>query len=361
MLMNSKIFINDNIPNHSRQRGVSRYFWAIVDGAINEFGANTAICSSIIRDYGQSKHIRSFRPRMRIHDFIASSSALLFRPSIFFSPYYGNAYTKSTEIFTVYDMIYELFQNHFPHEESVQKFILEKKRCMDRSSALLAISHSTANDITSCYPEIDEKKIFVIHLGVSDIFQRSDNKRQNRNHKPYFLYIGRRETYKNFKRLLIAFGLSNLGQDFDLRVVSTGQYTQFSKQESDIITQYDLVGKVHLESDIPDLKLRNYYANSAGLIYPSEYEGFGFPILEAMASGTIVGTSNTSSMPEVGGEVAIYFDPFSEESIAHSLTKIANMSFEERDHWIKMGRLRAKTFSWSRCYKQTSDVFKKFM
>lgn len=362
----TRIFLNDNIIYHDSQRGITRYFRAVADGIIAHFGSETTICSPEFRDYGPARHIPSIRlprMRMRLHNLIASTAAYLERPAIFFSPfhpYYGEVRTLAAEVFTIYDMIYELFPQYFPPQGHTKKVIMKKRQCMERASALIAISENTAKDILTCYPHLDANKIFVTHLGVSSFFFESVNQQHRNPAPPFFLYVGLREQYKNFPRLLMAFGQSGLAKTFDLRVISPIE-SGFTPQEREIIIKYRLQDKVQLLAAVDETALREHYASAVAFVYPSEYEGFGLPILEAMASGTLVATSNTSSMPEVGGDAAFYFDPHNEEAIADCLRRIAYLSDQERRERILQGGVRAKTFTWARCQQQTVEVLQSLL
>jgi glycosyltransferase involved in cell wall biosynthesis len=358
-----RIFINDTIHSHSSQRGVTRCFNHITDGIINRFGRDVVIYSPQRRDYGAAKYIRSlprsiYRGSGRlgitkvmagINDQLAGISAQRERASILYSPYYGNLKFKGTQVFTVYDMIHELFPQHFDQKRhDVSSFIAEKKHCFERADVLVAISKSTADTILSFCPHIDSTKIKVAHLGVDEFFFQDSNSISHEINKPYFLYVGHRVLHKNFLRLLVAFGQSGLSKDFDLRVISPAE-NSFSSKEAEVIAQYQLQGNVHLITSASEVKLRESYKNALAFVYPSEYEGFGLPILEAMASGTLVATSNVSSMPEIGGQLAFYFDPYSSDSIAECLHRIINLSTQQRSDYINQGIAHARTFTWQRC------------
>jgi glycosyltransferase involved in cell wall biosynthesis len=130
----------------------------------------------------------------------------------------------------------------------------------------------------------------------------------------------------------------------------------FDPVEHECIRRYRLQTTVQLVSHASDLDLRRHYNNATAFVYPSEYEGFGLPILEAMASGTLVATSNRASMPEVGGDVAFYFDPYSIESIAGSLHHVVDTSAEERHRLLAKGIARARAFTWEKCQQHTIDI-----
>ena len=361
------IFLSDtiNVFSRSSKGGVARYFNNIVNGLIDRFGDRVIICTSELRDYGSARCIRSIRFRgsytLKVHDILVSFAAYRTRPAVFFSPYYGDALTTAAQVFTVHDMTYELLPHHFPMNNFyIRRFIAEKRRCLERATALIAVSENTARDIITCYPHIDAKKIIAIHHGVDDIFFANNTESKNIDQKPFFLYVGSRSLYKNFLRLLIAFGESGLAQTFDLHVISPVG-TDFSPQENEYINKYHLQGSIHLRIAVNDDDLRASYRAAVALVYPSEYEGFGFPILEAMASGTLVATSYTSSLPEVGGDVAFYFDPHSPESIADCLCQISCLPLEQRHQYIIHGIERAKMFTWERCQQQTADVFQSLL
>ena len=103
--------------------------------------------------------------------------------------------------------------------------------------------------------------------------------------------------------------------------------------------------------------LANLYAFAEVFVYPSKYEGFGIPILEAMHYGTPVITSNTSSMPEVGGKAAEYFDPYSIEDLCYKLDGLLDNK-EKRKELLILGKEREKEFSWEKCVSQTLEVYK---
>ncbi len=370
------VFLNDNILSHVTQRGISRYFRKITDGIIAHFGNNVIIYSPEIRDYGIARHIHclpntvcfpgsrwlginSVLPKLR--DMFASTVIAGSQASIIYSPYYGSLRSNVPQVFTVYDMIYELFPQYYPRNYySNQQFLAEKKYCLERSLVLFAISENTARDIELCYPHIDPGKIVVTYLGVDEIFFRKSNQQVVNVNKPFFLYVGNRVSHKNFLRLLIAFGQSGLAKEFDLRVVSPVG-SRFDKQERVLIDAYQLQDSVFLMSAISEIELRDYYAGAVALVYPSEYEGFGLPILEAMASGTLVATSNTSSMPEIGGTVAFYFDPYNTDTIVDCLLNIVNLSVGERVKRIMQGVTHARKFTWKECCQKTVSVLKQLI
>ena len=359
-----RIFLSNSIVSPKAQRGVSRYFQKISEGLVKEFGAGVLLCSPHQETEFSGRHIRT--PQfagshwLKAHDIVASLIARKERPDIFYSAYYGNTQSNSPQIFTVYDMIHERFPQYFsPQSAAVRSFIAEKRRCFERASLLIAISAATAKDILALYPYLDPAKLEVVPLGVEDRFFESVERPFNAE-RPYLLYVGHRNYHKNFARTLCAFGESGLVADADLRVISPSGST-FTEDEQAIIQRYTMGESVFLMVGASEELLHASYANAKALIYPSEYEGFGLPILEGMASGTLVATSNVSSMPEVAGTSAEYFDPYSVESIAEALQRIFSLSDDERTSRISSGIKHARTFSWERCQTTTNALFHRLL
>ncbi|GAC1637851.1 MAG: hypothetical protein NVS4B8_03130 [Herpetosiphon sp.] len=222
---------------------------------------------------------------------------------------------------------------------------------------LFAISNQTARDILAYYPTVEPNKIVVTHLAADDFLTTTFAGLQAHVGKPYFLYVGHRVRYKNFLRLLAAFGEANIAAEFNLRVITPG-FPVWSEAEQALIQRYQIQAAVTLETGVSDAELAVAYRGAVAFVYPSEYEGFGIPVLEAMECGTIVATSNTGSMPEVGGDAAIYFDPNSVDEIAGCLVNLSTLAASDRQGRILKGLAHAKTFTWEKCQQTTVAQFK---
>ncbi len=342
---------------------MARYFRHTTNGLISHFGDQVVVFSDIARDYAPAAHIRAMRfkgsEQIGLHDKLADLAARRIRPQAIYSAWFNTLRTPTAQTFVVYDMIYELFPRyHSWTQVPLRNVGLERKHCLERSKVIIAISHSTARDITTIYPQIDAAKIVVIHLGVDPFFFEGQPGNPGADHKPYLLYVGFRTGHKNFMRALTAYGQSGLAHEFNLRVISAHNW---NAQENECIRRYHLQNNVSLVQSASDLELQNYYARAVALVYPSEYEGFGLPIIEAMASGTLVVTSNSSCMPEVGGDVAFYFDPRNIESIAETLRHVTRLSSDERKQRIAQGMARAHMFTWERCQQKTVGVIEELL
>lgn len=352
--MKKKFFVYDNVVSPTHQRGINRCFVTYTQALAKSYPEQVLVFSSRSIDIpgtsvisSLSKYLKTPRIRSKISlfDHIPAGMIANLFSDIIYIPYYGNIRTRIPQVFSAYDMIYEKFPQYFPPADpAINKHIQEKKACFERAALILCISNNTAKDILEIYPNISEEKMRVVHLGVDDLF--FDDNDSSYNEKPYFLYVGIRRFYKNFARFLSAFGKSGLSNNFNLRLITPEKYANFTDLELDIIRKYDLSAHIRIETAVSDSTLRERYSQSFAFVCPSEYEGFGLPILEAMASGTLVLTSNVSSMPEIGADVPLYFDPLSEDSIVQALLFASQISETQRQERIQNGIVRARQFTW---------------
>lgn len=251
-------------------------------------------------------------------------------------------------VVTVYDMISEIFPQYFHDGINIS---LLKRRCCERADKVIAISHSTKNDLVRFF-DISPEKIVVIHLASS---LKGNNASQSVKpfREPYILFVGQREDYKNFEGLIEAFATSeSLKKSFHI-VCFGGQ--PLSSNDNFRLKELGMEDRVHNVSG-NDALLCNYYRNAVAFVCPSFYEGFGIPILEAMEFSCPVICSNTGSIPEVAGDAAIYFDPYEAASMQHALeTSLFNKQL--LDDLRKRGLERQSMFSWRRCANETLAVY----
>jgi len=250
-------------------------------------------------------------------------------------------YDKLPVVLTVYDMIHELFPDQFWNSASVIK---SKKASIEHADAIICISENTKKDLMRLY-NVPGSKISVIYLSCT----LPDTKARYFTDKPYLLYVGDRSaSYKNFWGLMGVYQ-KHFSNDYNLVLFGDG----FSKSELKFITENDLKDKVFNVAG-NDQILRVVYNGAHCLVYPSLYEGFGIPPLEAMVSGCPVVASNSSSIPEVTGDAAVLFNPSSGESMIKAISSVE----DNRDKLISAGYERVKQFSWDKMAKETVDVYK---
>lgn len=296
---------------------------------------------------------------------------ILFIPShalpIFCSPRYIRRLVKKTDriktVITLHDLGFERFpQTYSFYQRIYLRFVY--KWAVRYASKVITISEFTKKELIDLY-KADPQKIEVVYLGYdSSIFQPIDDKKQidqilekYKIKKPYILYVGRLEKKKNITNLIKAFReISNIQYSASsIKLVLAGQpgygYNKIKYQISKIKNLIE-IGYVN-HQDLPYL-----YAGAECFVYPSLYEGFGLPILEAMASGCPVVASNTSSIPEIGGEAILYFRPESPEEIVKAILKIIK-DREFREMLVQKGIEQVKRYSWQKCAKETFKILTK--
>lgn len=258
-------------------------------------------------------------------------------------------------IITVHDMIHEKYAGDFSPHDPATKY---KRQTVERADHVICISHSTKNDLCALF-DVPDHKVSVVHHGFERFATRAGNDcRSIEVARPFLLYVGSRRGYKNFESTLRALALSPaLKNAFDLVAFGGGAFTTAEKE---LISRLGFGPYAVSQLGGDDLVLGQLYSKAHALIYPSAYEGFGLPPLEAMAHDCPVITSNSSSMPEVVGDAGVYFDPLDIEAQAQAITSVV---FDEhrRSTLIEAGRNRLPLFSWERCALETQAVYKKVL
>lgn len=252
-------------------------------------------------------------------------------------------------VLTVWDMIHELF----PAELDPQgRQAEEKRRAVMAAQAVICISENTKNDLLERYP-VAPDKVWVTHL-ASEIDASLANGPEPVPTRPYYLYVGLRYRYKNFNGLLAAFArMRSAPPGFALCVVGA----PFTDSEKKLIAELGVGEAIEHYEQVTDAHLAKLYHRSVAFVYPSLYEGFGIPPLEAMSCGTPVVAANRSSIPEVVGDAGLLFDPENTDELTDILTTLAEDS-SQRERLIAKGRERAKAFSWDKTVAQTLGIYR---
>ena len=256
---------------------------------------------------------------------------------------------RGPQIFTVYDMLYERYEHLFNEFED-RFYRRQKRECLQRADRVLCISRTTAEDVQT-YLGIKADKIRVIPLGVSSAFHTLTETGDQSAQTPYFLYVGGRRRYKNFDGALLAFSRWERRQDVSLLVVGA----DFSAAERRKIAALGLSRCVRLMRDVSDLRLQALYNRAAGLIYPSLYEGFGIPLLEAAMCGCPVIASRIPSTCELLGDIPIYFDATDTDAMIDAFE--TGLSEGRQSERTTRGLRKAAEFSWDKTARQTLDVY----
>jgi len=280
---------------------------------------------------------------------------------IFYYPHYNLPfYTQRNNIFTIHDFIQFKFPDYFGKTRvKVAKMILDNS--VKHAKKIIAVSESTAKDFGDYFPQYKEK-VEVIFNGISKNFKVLDDKQKKDfagRHKlgEYLLFIGNDKPHKNINGLINAF-IEVKKEYAYLKLVIISRGFNLNSLILDDNIRKDIIQI----DDVSETELINYYNCANMLALPSYYEGFGLPIVEAMACGCPVISSNISSMPEIAGGAAYLIDPFDVFSIKEGIKKLIE-GRNLRSELIKKGIERAKVFDWRKTairYLETfREVYKK--
>lgn len=362
-----KIYYDYQILYNQKYGGISRYYFDLIRTIHQNHLAKTAIHCKFsanhyfagykeIRQTGAFLDIKAscIRRPLRLYGHLVNQEITrrcAQKADIVHLTYY-NPYALKLKgvkkVVTVYDMIEEV-----KRQDSHLDFLIEyKKKCILEADHIIAISESTKSDILHLYPDIDEEKISVIYVGTS--IQELDVTAANLPDK-YILFVGKRDGYKNFHRLFKALKPLLL-RDRDLSLLCVGGGC-FTEEEDRMFGENK---RQVFQMDVDDVTLAAAYTKASCFVFPSLYEGFGLPTLEAFTCGCPAVISNTSSMPEVGGDAVLYFNPENEDEMRMQLEKVLNDN-TLKSELIKKGRERVKLFSWETIAKQTVECYKKVL
>jgi len=242
-------------------------------------------------------------------------------------------------------MIHEKYPAFF---SSMDLLTDSKKKMVETADKIIAISENTKKDLIEIY-NINPDKVKVIYLATS--INISNNSLSLTN---YILFVGSRSIYKNFNTFFEAM-IDIMYKYIDVKLICVGG-GNFSKAENEMIIKNGLEGRV-LQFQVEDNELYLYYKNALAFVFPSIYEGFGLPILEAFACDCPVALSNTSCFPEIAGDAALYFDPFNKNEIFETINHIIE-SPDTRKHLIHAGKIRLSMYSWEKTAIETINLYK---
>jgi glycosyltransferase involved in cell wall biosynthesis len=225
-----------------------------------------------------------------------------------------------------------------------------------RADKIIAVSENTKKDIIRIY-NVPEDKIKVIYHGNS--LQPTEEKPEDLPELPkrYILFVGARGFYKNFIFFIKSIS-TLLKDDVNLTVVVAGGYSKENKFSEDEIILFKNLGinKQVFQYSVDDKMLAYLYKNAICFAFPTLYEGFGIPILEAFACSCPAVISNTSSLPEVGGDAVVYFDPTNTSSILKAIETVLNDA-KLRNILILKGKEQLKKFSWEKTATETLELY----
>jgi glycosyltransferase involved in cell wall biosynthesis len=358
-----KVAFDYQIFTLQRRGGVSRYFVELYKALMANGGCEPKFFTPLhfnshlresVNGSGlylpYSTDILGFNKSVRSINLLACKFKMKkFKPAILHETFYEDTSHYSynyPKITTVHDLTRERLR-------ADKHKIAKKKNAIHRSERIITVSDSTTADLIEFYG-VSPSIVSTIHVGVSDFFRSEPPSIRIRNsQKPYILFVGHREGYKNWKTLIFAFSKSTfLRNNFDVHCFGGDEFTPSEKQ---LLRDLSIQSNVRWSSG-NDLDLLFKYQNAACLVYPSLYEGFGSPIIEAMASGCPVFASRISALLESGGQAAKFFNPRSEESIIDVLESGLN-SVSNLSQMIQLGRTHSSQFTWDKTAAKTLRVY----
>lgn len=254
-------------------------------------------------------------------------------------------------VITVHDMTHELFPSSFASNDPSSK---RKKMFVEKADRIIAITECTKNDLIRLF-NVSPEKIDVIHHGNSLTLPSDHNQINLSCPQRYVLFVGKRQGYKNFTRFVKSFAII-AKNDPTLELVCAGG-GKFTSEEREFLKSLGVEHRTH-QKWVTDTELAILYNRSLCFVYPSEYEGFGLPILEAFECKTPVLCANSSCFPEVAGKAALYFSPHDEKEMAQRISEVINNKML-RKSLIQAGKERLKNFSWEKCAELTLLTYQK--
>jgi glycosyltransferase involved in cell wall biosynthesis len=368
-----KVLFDSQIFGLQRAGGISRYFASLAQSMSGLAGVEPRI----VAPFHINEHLARLPPHLvsgrrvewgRATKVLATLASVFpggwrgrrFAPDILHKTYYHpapNGTARARTVVTVHDMIHERHPQDFRASRSMSRL---KARAVARADHVICVSEQTRRDLLDAH-EIAPERVSVVYHGYDDLASLLTDEtaaafrmRVLGVDQPYLLYVGGRSEYKNFAGLIRAYSSSQwLREQFRLVCFGGGVWSEADKA---LLVQSQVSDRVHHVAG-SDTNLAACYRHAELFVYPSLYEGFGIPPLEAMALDCPVACSNTSSLPEVVGQAAMSFDPADPESIREALESVLS-SPEKRADLIERGRQRRQLFSWRRCAEQTVQIYK---
>jgi len=358
-----KVAFDHQIFAQQRYGGISRYFYELATrlsadtevSVIAPLYINSYLAAESGRILTRGKHVRSgskfaLSAVDLVNRFALPPAWRGLNPDIVHETYFAMkpAGRGRRRVVTMYDMIYELFADEFPDAKQVTA---AKRAAVNRADHVICISETTRRDLVRLC-DVDPARTSVVHLGYSMTDDATDDEQPRLEGRPTLLYVGNRRGYKNFGTLLKAYASSPVLREFEL--VAFGGHGVL-REEQRQISRLGLNERVRFESGA-DRELAARYRAASAFIYPSMYEGFGIPPLEAMSHGCPVVCSNAGSIPEVVGDAGLYFDPTSVEDLRTVLERVVTTDQLQTDLRAR-GYARLDEFSWDKCAAETLQIY----
>jgi glycosyltransferase involved in cell wall biosynthesis len=353
-----------------RYGGISRYFSELIPRVAEQDGVDVSVFMGFyLNEYGLERQRDKFahffgvrRPAVRRTHRLAmrAANALLprfarrCRPDVYHATAYGaprysgpRCGVPGKRVVTIHDMTAEKLPHLFPEEEARGE---EKKRLAREADGVVCISEATRRDVVELLNIPRDRTVVVHHANSLDVTPGEERLVERR----YVLFVGMRAAYKNFEKLVEAVATGRkLPKDLHIACFGGGDFTAAERQR---FADLGISGRFHHFAG-GDETLATLYAHADAFVYPSLYEGFGIPLLEAMHYGCPVLASKIDCFLEVAADAVLYFNPASADDLADQLARLLDDS-QLREKLITAGRACEKIFSWDRCARETTAFYR---
>jgi glycosyltransferase involved in cell wall biosynthesis len=269
---------------------------------------------------------------------------------------------RARAVVTIHDIIHVLYPQFLPNRAALVYARVMIRRALKRADRILTVSYNSKRDLVD-YFGIAPARIEVVYNGVADRFRpeaaRADRDRVSGKYglpRPYLLFLGGEKPHKNVRNVLRAFAEARRQKDLPHSLVLAGPMPKNRSRVEALISALDLDKRVVRPGVVPEEDLPGLFAGADAFIYPTLYEGFGLPVVEAMACGVPVLTSSTSALQEIAGGYAYLVDPMDVDAIARGIVDLATDP-ARRLEFADLGQRRARDFSWDRAAEETLRVY----
>jgi glycosyltransferase involved in cell wall biosynthesis len=361
-----RVLYDAQIFRQQRYGGISRYFCELA----TRLAGDASVTARIVAPHYRNEYLAALPAELVIGwpaarfkrlgklsrfagRFVERRTTARLQPDVIHETYFWGPllrHDKAQRVLTVYDMIHERFASRFSADDPTPA---AKRNAVARADHVVCISESTRHDLIETL-HVPEHKVSVIYLSAS-IDAPARGPVATSDEAPYLLYVGDRGGYKNFLGLVAAVGASPLLRDLRITCFGGGALTA---AEWEAIDRAGVARERIAHAGGGDDELARLYSGALAFVYPSLYEGFGLPPLEAMACDCPVVCSRTSSIPEVVGDAGEYFDPADLDSMRAAIERVAG-SGELRESLRRRGRAQRRKFSWDRCAEETLALYRR--
>jgi glycosyltransferase involved in cell wall biosynthesis len=269
---------------------------------------------------------------------------------------------RARAVVTIHDIIHVLYPQFLPNRAALVYARVMIRRALKRADRILTVSYNSKRDLVD-YFGIAPARIEVIYNGVAERFRpevaRADRDRVAGKYglpRPYLLFLGGEKPHKNVRNVLRAFAEARRLRALPHALVLAGPMPKNRSRVEALLSALDLDSRVLRPGIVPEEDLPGLFGGADAFLYPTLYEGFGLPVIEAMACGIPVLTSSTSALQEIAGGYAYLVDPMDVDAIARGIVDLATDP-KRRQEFADLGRRRARDFSWDRAAEETLRVY----